>query len=75
MGMAKWRLNRRLLSILLIFISLVILITLILNTTSVFQTFADNLSKRGVIKGPNQYEMEGPKELRTMIEAINNCLK
>ena len=65
----------RLLSILLIFISLVILSTLILNTTSVFLTFAENLSKRGVIKGPNQYEMEGPKELRTMIEAINNYLE
>ena len=57
----------RLLSILLIFISLVILSSLILNTTSVFLTFAENLSKRGVIKGPNQYDMEGPKELRTMI--------
>ena len=65
----------RLLSIILIFISLVILTSLILNTTSVFLTFAENLSKRGVIKGPNQYEMEGPKELRTMIEAINNYLE
>lgn len=64
----------RLPALVLIFSSLVILITLVMNTTASFESFTEALSKRGLIKGSGHYEIEGPAELRAMIQTINNYL-
>ena len=64
----------RLISMLLVCLSLVILISSILNTSLAFQSFAEALSKRGLIKRTGHYQIKGPTELRSMIETINNYL-
>ena len=64
----------RLISPLLVFLSLVILISFILNTSLAFESFAEALSKRGLIKRTGHYQIKGPTELRSMIETINNYL-
>ena len=64
----------RIISMLLVFLSLIILISFILNTSLAFQSFAELLSKRGLNKRTGHFQIKGPAELRSMIETINNYL-
>ena len=64
----------RLGAIFLAALSMAVLVSVIISTSASFQSFADALSKRGLLGGGNHYNAAGPDELRAMITAINAYL-
>ena len=64
----------RLGAIFLMALSMAVLVSVITSTSASFQSFANALSKRGLLGGGNHYNTKGPDELRAMITAINAYL-
>ena len=67
--------DRRLLAALLAVVAMGTMITLALNLSSDFTSFANQLRNRRSIGGPTRYETTGPQELREIVTAVNNHLE
>jgi len=68
-------LDLRLPALLIVVLGLMILSTLAFSTSSTFQSFAQMLANQGLRQGTTRYEREGPEELGTIIDAINEYLE
>ena len=67
--------DRRLLAVLLAVLGMGIMITLALNLSSDFTSFANQLRNRRRIGGPTRYEATGPLELREIVSAVNSYIE
>ena len=67
--------DRRLLAVLLAVIAMGTMITLALNLSSDFTSFANQLRNRRRIGGPTRYDATGPQELREIVTAVNSYLE
>jgi len=67
--------DRRLLAVLLAVVAMGTMITLALNLSSDFKSFANQLRNRRRIGGPTRYDATGPQELREIVTAMNSYLE
>ena len=67
--------DRRLLAVFLAVMAMATIITLALNLSSDFTSFAHQLRNRRRIGGPTQYDATGPQELREIVAAVNSYLE
>lgn len=67
--------DRRLLAVLLAVVAMGTMITIALNLSSEFTSFANQLRNRRRIGGPTRYEATGPQELREIVTAVNSYLE
>ena len=67
--------DRRLLAALLAFLAIGTMITLALNLSSDFTSFAEQLRNRRRVGGPTRYDATGPQELREIVTAVNSYLE
>ncbi|MGY3436660.1 MULTISPECIES: sensor histidine kinase [unclassified Marinovum] len=65
----------RMLAVILAVISLGGLLTVVLNLSSDFTHFAEQLRNRRRIGGPEAYEIPGPHELQEIVDAVNSFLQ
>ncbi|MGB2319190.1 MAG: sensor histidine kinase [Candidatus Puniceispirillum sp.] len=70
-GCAAAPMDLRLPALVLVAVSLGILISIIIAASSAFQNFAATLTRRGLFRNHESYNLTGPDELRTLISAIN----
>ena len=74
-GCAASPADRRLLAALLAVLAMGTLITLALNLSSEFTSFAHQLRNRRRVGGPSRYDATGPQELREIVTAVNSYLE
>ena len=65
----------RLLAVFLAILSMGTMITLALNLSSDFTSFAHQLRNRRRVGGPTKYDATGPQELREIVTAVNSYLE
>ncbi|SLN10538.1 sensor histidine kinase [Pseudooctadecabacter jejudonensis] len=65
----------RLLAVFLAVVSMSAMITLALNQSADFMSFAQQLRDRRRVGGPTQYDATGPQELREIVSAVNGYLE
>ncbi len=65
----------RLLAVFLAIMAMGTMITLALNLSSDFTSFARQLSNRRRVGGPTRYDATGPQELREIVTAVNSYLE
>ncbi len=64
----------RLVSVVVAFLGLAILYTLVADTSARFGRFAQELHDRRRLGGPQSYQVDGPQELREIVDAVNAYL-
>lgn len=74
-GCAAAPTDLRLWAVLSVALGLAICATLIIETSSHFDTFARALRNRRRLGGPDAYSTAGPQELRDMVDAVNSYLE
>ena len=67
--------DRRLLAAFLAVLALGTMMTLALNLSSDFTSFAHQLRNRRSVGGPTRYDATGPQELREIVTAVNSYLE
>ncbi len=67
--------DRRLIAALLAIVAIGGLMTTVLNLSSDFTLFADQLRNRRRVGGPASYDSQGPAELREIVAAVNRYLE
>ena len=67
--------DRRLLAVFLAILAMGTMITLALNLSSDFTSFAHQLRNRRRVGGPTRYDATGPQELREIVTAVNSYLE
>ncbi len=67
--------DRRLPAVFMAAIGLGIMITVLLNLSSAFSSFAGQLMNRQRLGGPTSYKADGPHELQEIVTAVNNYLE
>lgn len=56
-------------------VALAVLVTVLLNTTAHFTSFASRLRSRRRLDGPSSYDTDGPQELQEIVTAVNSHLE
>lgn len=74
-GCAASPTDRRLLAAFLAVVAMGIMVTMALNLSSDFTSFADQLKNRRRVGGPTRYDATGPQELREIVTAVNSYLE
>ncbi len=74
-GCAAAPADLRILVTLIAVISVSTLLTIALNLSATFITFAEKLRNRRRVGGPARYDPEGPQELQSIIGAVNSYLE
>ena len=67
--------DRRILGAFLAILAMSTMITIALNLSSDFTSFAGQLRNRRRVGGPTRYEATGPQELREIVTAVNSYLE
>ena len=67
--------DRRLLAVVMAVVGIATLVTIALNLSNEFKSFAYQLRNRRRIGGPEQYNTRGPQELQEIVSAVNAYLE